>query len=238
MVNQSGNSARTAILESIRRHLAKSVLPNKGDHTSAVNLGAEAETAKESIVFESPVELFCRQLRSVGGHCVVVKGEAEAGDALHRILAGIQSGVQRPLKIALSDAPLLSRLAGAVIGEATTSPGAGDLFDFDVGITTAQAAIAESGTLVLESDQERHRLVSLLPPVHIVLVDASDLCGTLAEALELVRRAGAEMSRAITFITGPSRTADIELTLTIGVHGPKELYVIVNEGEPINRAAI
>lgn len=69
--------------------------------------------------------------------------------------------------------------------------------------------------------------------MHIAIVNAADICRSLGEALRLVRRDGsAEMSRTITFITGPSRTADIELTLTIGVHGPKELYVIVNEESP------
>ena len=86
----------------------------------------------------------------------------------------------------------------------------------------------------LESDQERHRLVSLLPPIHVAFIDGANICAALGEALAAVARKGpAGMSRAITFITGPSRTADIELTLTIGVHGPKELFVIVNEGSPL-----
>jgi L-lactate dehydrogenase complex protein LldG len=74
-------------------------------------------------------------------------------------------------------------------------------------------------------------LVSLVPPVHIAIVDAASIGQTLGEALAAVHRNGfAEMSPTITFITGPSRTADIELTLAIGVHGPQELYVIINEG--------
>ena len=126
------------------------------------------------------------------------------------------------------------REAGINGSEITISPSAADLFGYDVGLTTAQAAIAETGTLVLESNEERHRLVSLLPPVHIALVEAANICATLGEALTGVKRKGPSgMSRAITFITGPSRTADIELTLTIGVHGPKELYVIVNDGSPL-----
>ena len=102
------------------------------------------------------------------------------------------------------------------------------MFDVDVGITTAQAAIAETGTLVLDSSRERHRLISLVPPVHIAIVAASRIYATLADVLALLQD-GKELSPAITFITGPSRTADIELTLTIGVHGPQELYVIIDE---------
>jgi L-lactate dehydrogenase complex protein LldG len=208
---------------------------NEGDHASTVNVETNSFAGTESIVIESGVEIFCRNLESVGGHCIVVNGEDEAGEVLHRIIAELEASLQRSPKVALSDAPLLSRLAGAIeVGDVATSPCADDLFGYDVGVTTAQAAIAESGTLVLESDKERHRLASLLPPVHIALVAAADIRATLGEALMLVRSNGSEMSRAITFITGPSRTADIELTLTIGVHGPKELYVIVNEGTPKN----
>jgi L-lactate dehydrogenase complex protein LldG len=109
------------------------------------------------------------------------------------------------------------------------APGADEIFAFDVGISTAQAAIAETGTLVLDSARERNRLVSLVPPVHIAIVDASSIFQTLGEALAFIHQDGS-ISPAVTFITGPSRTADIELTLAIGVHGPQQLYVIVNEG--------
>ena len=67
-----------------------------------------------------------------------------------------------------------------------------------------------------------------MPPVHIAIVDASKIYATLGETLSLLQN-GKELSPAVTFITGPSRTADIELTLTIGVHGPQELYVIINQ---------
>jgi len=231
---ESANNARTEILQSIRRHLAESIVHDKSHSTSTLRPEAISENGEKNGTMDSPVAMFRHQLESVGGHCIVVKGETETEQALNRIIADLESLLQRSPRIALSDAPLLSRLARAgEVGEMTTSPSADDLFAYDVGITTAQAAIAETGTLVLESDKERHRLVSLLPPVHIALVEAADVCVTLGEALKLVRRNGSEMSRAITFITGPSRTADIELTLTIGVHGPKELHVIVNEGTPM-----
>ena len=133
-------------------------------------------------------------------------------------------------RIAISNAPVLTRLlAGAVVG-----PNASDVFKFEVGISTAQAAIAETGTLVLDSARERHRLVSLVPPVHIAIIDASSIFETLGEALAFIHQNN-DISPAVTFITGPSRTADIELTLAIGVHGPQELYVIVNEGPPLTR---
>jgi L-lactate dehydrogenase complex protein LldG len=64
--------------------------------------------------------------------------------------------------------------------------------------------------------------------VHIAIIRASQIYKTLSEVLTLIRDTK-EVSPAVTFITGPSRTADIELTLAIGVHGPQELYVIIDE---------
>ena len=178
----------------------------------------------------SLVELFKQNLESVGGHCVIAQGEAEIASALTQIISDLQKTNLRAQRIAISNNPIVERLMHLTdleIEALTIAPNASDIFSYDVGISTTQAAIAETGTLVLVSADERHRLVSLVPPVHIAIVDASRICETLGEALALLRRCN-EMSRAVTFVTGPSRTADIELTLTVGVHGPQELYVIIN----------
>ena len=175
---------------------------------------------------------FKQRLESVGGHCVAVDSEAQLFPALKEILVELRSRGIETRRIALSDAAILGSVSQDLADEGhevAVLPSTSDLFQVDVGITTAQGAIAETGTLVLEQALERHRLVSLLPPVHVAILNAKEICATLGEAI-LRARASCQMSRAITFITGPSRTADIELTLTIGVHGPKELYVIVYEG--------
>jgi L-lactate dehydrogenase complex protein LldG len=236
-VNQASTNARAAILRSIRGRLAESAPHDRvmaeGEPTpGAIPTGGGVEENGQHT--GSLVVMFRERLESVGGHCLVVRGEGEAVRALGRILAELQGTSLRARRIALSDAPLVERLmreAEVDVDVVTISPSAADLFGYDVGVTAAQAAIAETGTLVLESESERHRLVSLLPPVHIAVVNAADICMTLGEALRRVRQS-TPMSRTITFITGPSRTADIELTLAIGVHGPKELYVIVDEGPP------
>ncbi|MGC8857473.1 MAG: LutC/YkgG family protein, partial [Anaerolineae bacterium] len=93
-----------------------------------------------------------------------------------------------------------------------------------VGITPVVAAIAESGSLLVSADPQDALLASLLPPIHLVVMKRSQLVGTLAEALT---RPEVRRSAASVIITGPSRTADIEMTLTIGVHGPGELWVFV-----------
>jgi len=176
--------------------------------------------------------MFGRNLEGVGGHCILARSEAEVIAALNGIISSLQDSPLRGRRIALSNAPLLESLMRRIevgVDEIGVAPSAAELFDYDVGISTAQAAIAETGTLMLDSEAERHRLVSLVPPVHIAIVDAANISLTLGEALAAAGR-GIELSPTITFITGPSRTADIELTLAIGVHGPQELYVIINEG--------
>jgi L-lactate dehydrogenase complex protein LldG len=100
-----------------------------------------------------------------------------------------------------------------------------------VGITGVDAAIAESGTLVLAGGAGRARLASLLAPVHVAIVRESQIVVGLGEALARLRSLYGEgmlIDRSnVTFITGPSRTADIELTLTLGVHGPREVHVVL-----------
>jgi L-lactate dehydrogenase complex protein LldG len=204
------NDARESILGSIRSHLAASV---PFDEHESVVIPVDPVITSNS----DPSDLFKESVESVAGHCIVT---TDVTDALRQIIAGLQ-----PKRIAVSDKVHLPDLE---IEEVAVAPNAHDIFRFDVGISSAQAAIAETGTLVLDSAFERHRLLSLVPPVHIAIVAASRICETLSEALTLVHREG-EISPAVTFITGPSRTADIELTLAIGVHGPQQLFVIVDE---------
>jgi len=233
--------AQATILQSIREHLAESALCHASiEEAKSAPAATESSSEPDPAVSEdghknhahhSAVEMFRERLEAVGGRCVVVRGEVEAACALKGIIAELRSTSLPAERIASSNAPLLARLTREVVEvtELTVAPSSAELFDYDVGLTTAQAAIAETGTLVLESDSEHHRLVSLVPPVHIAIVNAKDICLTIGDALKLLRRREvADISRTITFITGPSRTADIELTLTVGVHGPRELYVIVN----------
>lgn len=104
----------------------------------------------------------------------------------------------------------------------------------DVGVTGAELAIAETGTLVLRSAAGQPRSTSLLPACHVALFDRAALVETLEQvgiALEAWHEEPVPDGHGavINFITGPSRTADIELTLTRGVHGPKEVHAIFVE---------
>lgn len=94
----------------------------------------------------------------------------------------------------------------------------------DLGITEADFLLPETGTIVLSSSTEKPRAVSLLPRVHLAIVRSEMLRADMHQVF-----AEAKDKNYLVFITGPSRTADIELTTTLGVHGPKNLYVWMME---------
>ncbi|MBF0264178.1 MAG: lactate utilization protein [Gammaproteobacteria bacterium] len=96
----------------------------------------------------------------------------------------------------------------------------------DVGLTTTVGAIAKTGSLILWPDAAEPRLLSLVPPVHIALLDANTIFDTFEQAIEELEWAKNTPSNAL-LISGPSKTADIEQTLAYGIHGPKELIVLI-----------
>jgi L-lactate utilization protein LutC len=94
----------------------------------------------------------------------------------------------------------------------------------DIGLSMAEAALAETGTVVVSSGPGLSRLTALLPPVHLVLVPTSCLT---ADIFTWTSTRGEPLPSAITLISGPSKTADIEQTLTTGVHGPKRFIAVL-----------
>jgi L-lactate dehydrogenase complex protein LldG len=101
-------------------------------------------------------------------------------------------------------------------------------FAASVGITGVEFVLAETGSLVLTSATEGSQLASLAPPVHVALYLRSQVVGSLDEVLAKLGGA-APAGRSIVFITGPSRTADIEQILVRGVHGPGQVHAILVE---------
>ncbi|WP_328186132.1 LutC/YkgG family protein [Marinobacter sp. OP 3.4] len=96
------------------------------------------------------------------------------------------------------------------------------------GLTTTRGGIAETGSLILWPSAEEPRLTSLVPPIHVALLQASHLHGTLRDAMAAQDWSGGMPTNAL-LVSGPSKTADIEQTLAYGVHGPRELIVLVVE---------
>ena len=232
-------AARAAIMDSIRAHLAASVPEDARAHEEPPVPAHKSRNALPLFVdpLSPPSQPFAEALpvatrfleraRAVGVHCHVVATDDDA----RAMIAGILRTAKAE-SVGLSDAPVLAPLRhGAPVGwRVIADIAVGEMFTCDAGVTAAQLGIAETGTVGLMSAHERNRLLSLVPPLHIAVLRASDLSDTIADALARVRRddkGGAVASHAITFITGPSRTSDIELTLAIGVHGPQELHVVL-----------
>jgi len=102
----------------------------------------------------------------------------------------------------------------------------------DIGLSGADYVIAETGTLALSALPGQMRGVSLLPPVHVAVVRPSQIVATMADCLAMLQHEGRgdvqeRLTSCVSFITGPSRTGDIELSLTVGVHGPGELHLVI-----------
>lgn len=181
------------------------------------------------------VGLFREKVLRAGGRIRDVHSAAEVSEYLRKLLPP-----DAPKKVAVSDGAercarglraLLKDAGAAVIPSfhecaAGSSPAqyARELLEACAGITSAQHALAETGTLVLHSGDEQHRLISLLPPIHVCILSPLAI---LANLESLCADRSGEMPHALTLITGPSRTADIEQTLTVGMHGPGELHVLL-----------
>jgi L-lactate dehydrogenase complex protein LldG len=98
----------------------------------------------------------------------------------------------------------------------------------DAGITSCESIVAQLGSILVSSASSGGRALSILPHVHVVVARVDQVVPDLAAALEQVReRHGERMPSMLSFITGPSRTGDIERILVLGAHGPKELYLVL-----------
>lgn len=99
--------------------------------------------------------------------------------------------------------------------------------DDKVGLTGVYCAVAETGTLMLLSGPQTDAKNSLLPDTHIAVVPTSRILRSLEEGWALLRREHGELPRQVAFVSGPSRTADIELTLVLGIHGPYRVHIVL-----------
>jgi len=240
-------AGRAEFLERIRREVAKT--PGLfGASTAArpAQPGAAAEAIRRELAERWPqaLERFREEFERVAG----VFHRVPSLDAVPAAIAAIarERGAKRlvgwdPALLGFDPGPALAReglaLTVARAGqedEAARRRHRQDAAAAEIGVTGADLALAETGTLVLLSGSGRPRSTSLLPDVHVAvfgrdrLVESLEQVGVMLEALH-VDADRAMTGAMINFITGPSRTADIELTLTRGVHGPKEVHAIFVE---------
>jgi L-lactate dehydrogenase complex protein LldG len=158
---------------------------------------------------EERIRLFCTALEKLAGKAYVASSPGDAGQYVKSVVG------DRPA--VSTDSPVL-RDCG--LDYPAIPPDRAE-----VGVTSADYALADTGTLVVRSSSEA-RLVSLLPPVHVAVVAKDRLLGSLDELFTVVPTPADDTSSMV-LITGPSRTADIEQILVRGVHGPGELHVVL-----------
>lgn len=221
-------NSRDAILARVRRNLAESGV--QPEPAPPIPLRTHDQSDGKSLV-----DLFSEQLELVAGVCHRVSSVEGAAEALRAIVAD-----HHAVRLARTDDPMVIDLLERVVGTFEILPPESDreqLLQCDIGVSAARFGIAQHGTIVLPSGQadldgERTRLVALLPKVHVAIIRASDLLGTVAEVLARLPELGDEdrpLPPTVTFATGPSRTADIEQKLVLGVHGPHAQHVILLE---------
>lgn len=122
------------------------------------------------------------------------------------------------------------KLLEPVTGQLNDRIVSNDLAGCDVSITGCEYLVARTGSIVMSAAQKSGRTVSVYAPIHICIAYTNQLVYDIKDALQAVReKYGERLPSLITFATGPSRTADIEKTLVVGVHGPKEVYLFLVE---------
>ena len=228
-------TAREEVLSRIRDAL-KSEAPQESSSSSSPRADEIRQRCGERR--EHLVEQFVAELTRVGGHLFRAVSPAAASEYVERLMlsAGAKSviGWDSPLIERIAPVNLFERIGVEFLHDRATGAASGFVkaaIDSEIGITAVDYALADTGTLVLISGPGRARSASLVPPVHLAVVEARQIISGLDDLFGLLAEAGGGSSphpaSAITFITGPSRTADIELTLVVGVHGPQQLHVIL-----------
>jgi len=133
-----------------------------------------------------------------------------------------------PANIRMAPDPALDGIPWDKLPTLTVSQGKTD-GTHEVGLTGAFAGIAETGTLIMQSGPEHPTTLNFLPDTHVVVVRKSRIVGSYEDAWDEIR--SGDMPRTVNFITGPSRTGDIEQTIFMGAHGPRRMHIVLVEDE-------
>ncbi len=204
------------VLHKVRTALARSAGQSIGELPPARLLVPEVDV-------EARIRSFRERIEALAGKTHRAASREDARDYVSRVIAGRAA--------VASNAPILQEcgiasLPGVRCGITNRDEVRSVCSTVACGITGADYALADTGTLVLLSSRQEARLISLLPPLYIALVARERLLTGLDELLTVVPHPAA-LTSSMVLITGPSRTADIEQILVRGVHGPGEIHVVV-----------
>jgi L-lactate dehydrogenase complex protein LldG len=241
-------TTRAVFLDRIRQQVAKAdglfeaspaVRPSQPESAAAAIRRRMAERWPEAL------DRFKEEFERVGGVFHRVKGRAQVPVEIAGIAGAVgatQVVTWDPTLLGFAARGLGAAAPLAVIvaeeshatGDAARREHLGAAARAQIGVTGADLVVAETGTVILLSGSGRPRSTSLLPATHVAVFDASHLVESLEQVGVFLEAWHTDPARSMTgaminFITGPSRTADIELTLTRGVHGPKDVHAIFVE---------
>lgn len=212
-------SARDNILRRIRALQGKPPSPAAGEHEAVrAHLQAHPQGPRPQAGWE-PVARFRERALSLASTCDEVAVQAD----IPAVVAGYLRKNNLPLRAVCWPAWAGLDWAGSGMAVETRSARGDDL----VGITGVFCAIAETGTLMMASGASTPAATSLLPETHIAIASKARIVCGMEEAWRLLRAEYPQMPRAANFISGPSRTADIEQTVSMGAHGPYRVHVIL-----------
>ena len=170
---------------------------------------------------ESLSQEFKTNLEMIGGQVILIKSRTEIADKIKQIC-----DEKNLIKIFCTDPNLQEILNKSIEIDSDEN----SFLELNIGVTSCEFLVAHLGSVLISSAQISGRRLNVFPETHIVVASESQLTGYLDEALEkLQNKYKNELPSLISNITGPSRTADIEKTLVMGMHGPKSLIVIISE---------
>jgi L-lactate dehydrogenase complex protein LldG len=210
--------ARTAILGRLRQALgrADSAPPDDARPKGIIPARADLDLAGRIALFIAQAEAVQTSVRRLAGYAQI---PAAVVDYLR--------ASNLPMRLVMAPDPALDRPIWPALLEIRR----GRAEDADpVGLATAFAGIAETGTLMLLSGPDNPTTVAFLPETSIVVLESSRVLRAYEDGLRLVREERGELPRSINLITGPSRSGDIEQTIQLGAHGPKRLLVLLVDG--------
>lgn len=227
-----GSDARTAILTRIRAALGRGALSAEAAAACQARLDAPVRGPIPARGQGSPADLrsrFIAMAQAAAASVAECRTEAEVPTEIARFLAAHNL----PARLRRAPDARLAALPWSAVPALEVSSGAGQPDDTST-VTGCIAGVAETGTLLVASGPSHPTTLEFLPETHIVLIRESDLVGSYEDAWDRLRahvRAGdAPFPRAAVFITGPSRTGDIEQIIQMGAHGPRRLHIILIDG--------
>lgn len=214
---RTAEDARRYVAGLVRQHGVRLVVKSKSMATEEIHLNEVLEHAGARVVETDLGEWIVQLAGERPSHLI--------GPAIHKSREQIADLFSRALGRPIPpDPPQLVQVAREELRRS--------FIEADMGITGANAAIAETGTVVIVTNEGNAELVATLPPIHVAIVGVDKIVPSLDDIPPLLRalpRAGAgqKMTVRVLYVTGPTRTADIEIQLVRGAHGPRELHIVL-----------